>query len=226
MTYGLQNQSFTTRLSVASQDSEFLMMVLKDHYKHFESYEKASTEDDKEGIDFWVTYPGSSERTPIQFKVRENPKFKDCPVSRYQPLYGIDHEKNGIGRDYRNLCEKKSKQYYVGIRSSRRGGFQSVYRISSEKVLENILQLEAAWERATVDDRMLHQRGVYNKGYFNKVNVSSWLACGVRDKMVFENSFGQVWWKMNGVSSGERRPKFNMYIPEDLKEENFLIEGV
>ncbi len=223
MAYGLQNQKFTTRLTETTSDTDCLMMELL-KINHFESYEKASKAEDKKGIDYWVIYPEQTDKVPIKFKIRDNPKFRDFPICRFQPLYGHDHEKNTIGRDFKNLSDKVAQQYYVGIRSSSKKFFE-VYRVSAEKLLEAVSKLEEEWTRVSTDDRMLHENGTYNKSYFNKNNVSSWMACNVKNKNVFDSFYGQVWWKMNNASSGEKRPKLNMYIPDSVKDESFSIES-
>jgi len=197
----IHQKSFVTRLEVTDNYTNALMQALKDK-GHFTSFRKATLQEDKDGIDWWVKYPKERIEVPIQFKLRD--KQKDVPVVRYQPFYGIDSEKTQEGRDWRCVKEIKSQQYYVAVRTGA-GIFSEVYRVPCEILRSLIIELDKQWNEVT--GRFEN----YAPKIFNKNIVNVWLEKGIRNKLVFSNDTGcQVWWKKN---FNEKYPKFNMYVP-------------
>lgn len=216
----IHKQNFESRLTISDLYTQILIKYLE-KLNHFKVVRKATESEDLDGVDWWVTYPDETEPSSIQFKLRD--KRKDCPVCRFQPLYGIDHEKNIDGRDFRGLRDKKSKNYYVAFRGADKK-FLSIYRISSSTLNKLVVDLDNEW---SITDTVPTNRitdmfgGRYNKSFFTNANVKSWVENGVSNKMVFKGSNGcEIWWKKN---RNEWSPKLNMYIPEKLREETIPL---
>lgn len=201
----LHKQSFNNRISISDNYTTALVKLLTEH-QHFKSYRKASLEEDMDGIDFWVTYPKSSVEIPVQFKIRD--KQKDIPVCRYQPFYGIGHEKTIVGRDFRSIKAKKVQKYYIAIRNGA-GAFSEVYNISSDALEKHVLSVDESWNKATKQGEQLPS------SFFTPANTTVWLDKAIRNKCVYRGENGDVWWKKN---HNEKSPKFNIYIPYYCKE--------
>lgn len=214
---GLHKKKFNDRLEVSEKYTLPLMELLKNRGR-FASYQKTITEEDKEGVDYWVSVPSLQsirssvykdevelKNVPIQFKIRD--KQKDIPVCRFQPFHGIDAESTVVGRDYRCLRDKKASQYYVAIRNN--GCFSEIYSINSNDLLEHVSAVDKAWsECEKVGDQL-------PSSFFTKANTQLWLEKDIRNRCVFRNEIGDVWWKKN---YNEKSPKFNIYINYQFKE--------
>jgi len=203
---GIHQQNFTTRLNVTDNYTAALMKLLQTK-NHFLNYRKATREEDLNGIDWWVVYPGQTEEVPIQFKLRD--RQKDIPLCRFQPFYGTDSPKTVIGRDYRCIDNQTSAQYYVAVRNAA-GKFTEIYKVSCETLRPLIMDLDAEWQKV---------EGLFdnfNLKFFDTSRVGKWLESGIWNKRVFRGDSGcEVWWKKN---RNEKFPKFNMYVPHSYKE--------
>lgn len=218
----LHTQNFESRLSISDLYTQILVKYLE-KLRHFKSVRKATEAEDLDGVDWWVLYPNETEPSPIQFKLRD--KRKDCPVCRFQPLYGLDHEKNIVGRDFRGLRDKRSKNYYVAYRGTDKT-FTCIYRMSSDTLHKLVVGLDEEWQKAeTYPTNRINDMfgGTYNQSFFTHDNVQEWIGNRVNNKVVYRGSNGcEIWWKKN---YNEGRPKLNMYIPEKLREETFPLTG-
>jgi hypothetical protein len=134
--------------------TEALMLSLKEA-GHIYAYVKASFQQDRDdGIDYFIKFQPNGKIYRIQFKIRQS-GYRDIPVVRDQPFYGIDRKnnpidgpfekgKNTIGRDYKGLIVKqKSDLYFVAVANG--GLYTEVYVISTEKLRPLVLKLEEAW---------------------------------------------------------------------------------
>ena len=209
----MHTKHFNERLNIADFYSLALMENLKTK-KHFTTFRKSAKEEDLDGIDWWVTYPGETKEVPIQFKIRD--KQKDIPICRYQPFHGLDHARTVEGRDYRCLRDKKVNQYYVAVRNAV-GQFTEIYKISSKTLNSLIVTLDKEWAKV---------EGIFDMfppKFFDGSRVSLWLEKGIRNKCVFRNESGcEVWWKKN---YNEKSPKFNMYVPYSAKEWGLFLSA-
>jgi hypothetical protein len=204
----LHEANFNVRLKVSDTYTKILMKLLEKNGHFKKVVRQANKEEEHRGIDWWVIF--DEKEVPIQFKLRD--KRKDVPVCRYQPLYGMDHDKNVDGRDFRGIESKSSEFYYVAIRDKNKRFFQ-IYRCSSNKLRKLVMNCDKAWEKSG---------GVYAKNFFNSKNVQEWVDKKVFTKLIFSDEYGcQIWWKKNRV---EKSPKLNMYVPETFKEWEFKID--
>lgn len=200
----LHHESFHQRLEVSDNYTKILVGFLE-RKKHFKIIRKANFDEEKEGIDWFVQYPDKEKPSAIQFKLRD--KRNDIPVVRYQPLYGLDDDRNVEGRDYRGLFNKSCENYYVAIRNSA-GLFNSIYYCKSAALRKAITNLEKEWEAAE------NVGSILNKAFFIRENVVALTAR--RNKKVFTDSKGlEIWWKKN---PNEGNPKLNIYIPHSYRE--------
>lgn len=214
----VHQKSFNSRLNITDNYTLALMEVLKTK-GHFQDFRKSSKEEDLGGIDWWVIYPKQKTELPIQFKIRD--KQKDIPVCRFQPFYGIGHEKTVEGRDFRCLQGNKTSAYYVAIRNGT--SFSEIYSITCAKLAKSVIKIDELWQATEKQGDNLP------KGFFDPKHVNLWLEKDIRNRCVFRQDEGQVWWKKN---YNEKSPKFNFYIPYaqrdwDVKltsEDSILIE--
>lgn len=215
----LHEKKFSDRLKISDFYTKALMKYLE-KLGQFKIDRQATQEEEHQGIDWWVTY--TNESVPIQFKLRD--KRKDIPVCRYQPLYGIDDTRNIVGRDFRGLSDKKTQFYYVAYRDIDGKLFSAIYRVSSDKLSELVVNLDKAWQKTETQptkDIKLMFGGNYNHSYFTNENVESWVKAGVRNKLVFNaKGIGEIWWKKN---YNEGRPKLNFYLPYTFREETYHL---
>lgn len=202
----IQVSNFQNRLKVSDDQTEMLMNILLDE-GHFSFFRKASTEEDRSGIDWWVVYPGETEEQPIQFKLRV--KQKDLPICRYQPFYGVDHPKTVEGRDWRGIRDRKSTQYYVGV-CSKAGHYTEIYKVPCDILRSIMIDLDQEWR--AVEGRFEN----YAPQLFTEEIFNIWIEKSVRDRKVFTSENGcQIWWKKN---FNEPYAKFNMYIPYEFND--------
>jgi len=199
----LNKEHFTSRIEKSNLKTDLIAAICKKN-GHFKTLRKATKDEDVDGVDYWVTFSDSDSEVPIQFKLRPKPKHKDVPINRYQPFYGHNHEKTKDGRDFRGIRDEKTVWYYVVL-------FDEVYRVPCEIIRPELMALCDAWDTCVTDKPTLAP------SFFTPELVQLWSTSSdwqYRNKMVFSNDNGQVWFK----KSGREAAKFNMYLPYALKE--------
>ena len=212
-------QNFNTRL----KESDIWTNQLAEHLKqigHFEDYRRATREEDEKLlIDYWCKYPNQEEFIPVGFKLRVEHSKRDIPILYSQPFHGFDNDRTVSGRDYR--CLKNSvKQYYVGVKDVN-DQYREIYRISKEKILPHVETVIDSWKSDSEDygsfipySKMTSER---NSALLNKAN-------GFRKFQTLWRYEGtEIWWQKN-PDRVEKSPKINIYIPENFREESFLID--
>jgi hypothetical protein len=109
---------------------------------------KAITEEDKEGVDYFFKWAENDPRYSetlkrIQFKNRED-TYSDIPVLRFQPLYGTDHPKNNVGRDYKALQNNMNDFYFTAIKPDGKS-YSKILVIDSKKLFGIVKEAEKEW---------------------------------------------------------------------------------
>lgn len=167
---------------------------------------KAITEEDKEGVDYFFKWAENDPRYSetlkrIQFKNRED-TYPDIPVLRFQPLYGTDHPKNNVGRDYKALQNNMNDFYFTAIKPDGKS-YSKILVIDSKKLFGIVKEAEKEWfGDGTPWDFV-------TAAFCEK--TTSW------NKKLLEASNGvQAWFKR---TKNEKSPKINLYVPKKYAEE-------
>lgn len=212
----LQDQHFNVRLKVSDVWTKMMVDFLK-QTGHIEDYRESTLDEDKNLlIDYWFKYPNKEEFVPIAFKLRIDPAKRDIPVVYSQPFYGTDGQKTVLGRDFRCL-QGQVLEYYVAVKNADKE-FCEIYRISKENLSSKINQMITSWKteenvsgQFISFDKLTEAR---NQILLNNLN---W---GKGFRKIWQTSNGEIWWQKN---PGEKFSKINLYVPENFKEESFLI---
>lgn len=205
---GLQKDTWDNRKTKSNIYTNALVSFLKAK-KHFGFYESSKTEEDKDGVDYWI----DEDRTPIQFKLRTNNRF-DIPVNCFQPWHGneviLQHRNDKklvstVGRDFRGIRDNKIDFYYVAVSRGKndKARFVQIYKIGLPTLRPLVMEIYDAWCKSD-----------YSPDYFTKNVTKKWISDGNWNKCVFETENGQIWWKKNSKEA----PKFNIYINHSFKE--------
>lgn len=215
----LQEQSFDTRQKIMDVVTEMLTKSMV-HGNYVTGYRKAELEADRDqAIDFWFDRPAGGawpivlNDDPSQFKCRDKPGYRDVPLCRFQPFFGVDADTTVIGRDYKGLLTTRATtQYFVAVKDAD-DVFCEIYRISTAKLRPQVEALEREWIETT-NDRFVAQSAMNMQKKTEFINNSVWT------KRLYASPTGEVWWQKN---KRREAPKINFYLPESLKEDSFEI---
>jgi len=216
-----QDQHFNVRLKESDIWTKQLVEFLKET-GHFEDYRKATREEDEKLlIDYWVKYSYRKDFVPVGFKLRVEHSKRDIPVLFSQPFHGVDNEATVSGRDFRCL-QQSVEEYYVGVKNES-DQYREVYRISKNKLLPHVQSVIKSWQSETEDygsfipySKMTTER---NRALLNKANGFK----KVQTLWRYEGT--EIWWQKN-ADRVEKSPKINLYVPENFKQESFLIDDL
>lgn len=187
----LERQDRSTKISYNIMESLFVAKKIK-------AFHKADKKTDIDGTDYLVQFSEGESFKKVQFKNREE-KWKDLPITRYQPFYGVDDKQSVLGRDYRSLTEDKN-EYYIVASQNLTKQYDQISITSAKKVKELLLQAEKEWfgENLAYD--------YFDRNYFDALMQKK-----VRDKKIHVASNGvEAWFKKNYK---EAYGKINVYIP-------------
>lgn len=133
----IDRQEISTSLSYSIMENLFEQKIIK-------SFKKAEKNEDISGVDYFFTWEKDGQNQKlIQFKNRED-KFQDFPISRFQPFYGVDHNRTKAGRDYRSLRDNKNDYYFTAVKPDGKN-YSEVLIVKSSKLYELLLEAEKEW---------------------------------------------------------------------------------
>jgi hypothetical protein len=200
----LHNKHFLERMELTKKVTFGLMNLLYQQ-KKLKYFHIAIEKEDKEGVDFfmkWQDEKSWQEGAPIkiQFKNRED-KFQDFPICRFQPLYGLDHPKNVVGRDYKAIKNKMNEMYFTAVKPDGKN-YTEILVIRSEKLYDLITEAEKEWFPEG------EPWAYFTNELCNK--TTSW------SKKIKQASNGvQAWFKR---TQSEKNPKINLYVPRSYAD--------
>jgi hypothetical protein len=227
-----KNSSYRTRYEESRWVTNHLIGILAAR-NHFHDVKPATTEQDKQGLDYWCQFESGGLWIPNQFKLRVAGKDgqRDCPVVFRQPFFGCDvgySNKsnvglNKLGRDYVAIVNGKNKLYYVAVKNANTGLYDEIYIIRTVILKKIITRLESEWINQTQFDTCegLEVRNpfyTYSEGKLTRERLNQ---TGNINAVAYSNDEGQVWLQKVG---NERFHKINCYVKESLKEKSFKID--
>lgn len=212
----LKDKHFLDRIS-STDKRTYALMILLEKYDHWTIENFPTLEEDKKGVDLWVSYDNimNGKTLPIQFKIREGGR-KDFIISRYQPCWGLDLpvtnsynsseniEQTVNGRDWRNLQENNSTAYYIAT-TNKFNDFTDVSYVTCKALKKAVQSLNNDWEASGAKEK-------YTNSVIKKM-------LNVRSRSVFNNEYGDVFFQKNKNES----PKFLMYINNNIRQGNIEI---
>lgn len=187
----LERHETSTKISYKIMESLFEKKCITAFYK-------ADKKTDIEGTDYFVIFNKHEPIKKVQFKNRQD-KWKDIPITRYQPFYGINSDQTVLGRDYRSLFDKKNDYYIVATQNSSKS-YDQISITSTSKILQLMLEAENEW----FSNGIAYE--YFNQEYFNK-----FLSQNIRNKKIHVATNGvEAWYKKN---FNENYGKINLYVP-------------
>ena len=199
------DKPFLSRMEFHNAVSYGLMETLFTR-KIISKFDKAITEEDKEGVDYFFKWAEkdprySDGRIRIQFKNRED-TYPDFPVLRFQPLYGVDHPKNNIGRDYKALKNQMNDLYFTAIKPDGKN-YSKILVIDSQKLFGIVQEAENEWFGNDVPWAFLTEELCAKTSSWNK-------------KLLQAKNGVQAWFKR---TKSEKMPKINLYVPKGYADQ-------
>jgi len=206
----LHNKHFLHRQEVSTKLSYELMEKLF-NLKKIKFFQKAVIEADKSGIDYFFRWtdgdeePNKGQLIKAQFKNRED-KYQDVPISRFQPFYGVGHQRSKDGRDYRALRDNMNDVYLTAIKPDG-VNYSEILVINSTKLFNLVLEAEKEWFSDSTPWAYIDALAC------DKINKN--------DKKLKKASNGvEAWFKR---TKSEKAAKINMYVPRDYVDYSIKI---
>lgn len=192
-----QDLKFLERHETSTKISYQIMESLYEK-KHIAAFSKTDKKTDIDGTDYLVKFLDTNDYQKVQFKNRQD-KWKDLPITRYQPFYGVDSEQSVLGRDYRSLVQNKNDFYVVATQNSNKV-YDQISITSTSKILQLMLEAEKEWFPSG------NSFDYFNKEFFDKLFSQK-----VRNKKIHVATNGvEAWYKKN---FNENYGKINLYVP-------------
>lgn len=192
-----QDLGFLERQETSTKISYQIMEYLFEK-KYINAFRKTDKKTDIDGVDYEVQWSSCDSFKNVQFKNRQD-KWKDLPVTRFQPFYGVDCDRTVLGRDYKSLTLKKNEYYLVATQNSKKK-YDQVSVTCTQKILQLILDAEKEW---------FGEMQPY--AYFTNEKFQEFFSKDIRNKKIHVASNGvEAWYKKN---FRENYGKINVYVP-------------
>jgi hypothetical protein len=202
----LHNKHFLERQETSSKISYGLMEKLFES-KKVGSFFSAKLDEDKKGVDFFITWnKDSSDKYKVQFKNRQD-NFQDIPICRFQPFYGVGNSKTVIGRDYKALQNQENDYYFTAVKD-KTGIYGEVLVISSRVLLKHLQDAEKEW----FGENVLWEK--FCSAWCDK--TTQW-----NKKLLTASNGVEAWFKR---TAKEKAAKINLYVPKRYAEEVFKVK--